>query len=43
MITIPASSPNVRNARNPLTFEDFPEYEGKLIDRLSKIPDKYSK
>ena len=31
------------NRRKPLTFEDFPEYEGKLIDKLRKIPNKYCK
>jgi hypothetical protein len=31
------------NRKKPLTFEDFPEYEGKLIDKLTKISDKYCK
>jgi hypothetical protein len=31
------------NRQKPLTFEDFPEYEGKLIDKLTTIPDKYCK
>lgn len=29
--------------KNPLNFEDFPEYEGKLIDKLTEVKQKDSR